>query len=108
MIFNFGASCYAFCYLSGSLFACGRSVDMKGTFEAKGVANAKSRLQFVAAEVSNMHACLWVYVRSMYCGTTEEQPPELQNQPLSACVRSTVYASQRNVGQLSEVCLKSV
>ena len=33
-----------------SYMACG-SVDIQGTFEAKGVSNAKSRLQFVAAEV---------------------------------------------------------
>ena len=52
------------CDLKGSSFARGRSVDMKGTFEAKGVANAKSRLQFVAAEVRKVHAYLWVYVCS--------------------------------------------
>ena len=30
---------------------CSRSVDINGTFEAKGVTNAKERLSFVAAEV---------------------------------------------------------
>ena len=62
------------CDLNGSLFARGRSVDMKGTFEAKGVANAKSRLQFVAAEVCEMHAYLCVYFRSNYLRTAEKQP----------------------------------
>lgn len=74
-----------------TLIVCSwRSVDMKGTFEAKGVANAKSRLQFVAAEVRKMHAYRWAYVRSMYISTSEKQPPELHYQPLSACVRSMV------------------
>ena len=62
---NFRVFVLHVCVLKGSSFARGRSVDMKGTFEAKGVANAKSRLQFVAAEVRKMHAYLWVYVRSI-------------------------------------------
>ena len=46
--------------------ACG-SVDIQGTFEAKGVSNAKSRLQFVAAEVL---LCLLSVVSTAACFST--------------------------------------
>lgn len=50
--------------------ACWRSVDIKGTFEAKGITNAKSRLQFVAAEVRSSSAIsVPVRVTAIYCHT---------------------------------------
>jgi hypothetical protein len=37
--------------------AARHSVDIPGTFEAKGIKDAKSRLQFVAAEARRSHGC---------------------------------------------------
>ena len=34
-----------------------RSTDIPGTFEAKGIKDAKSRLQFVAAEARRLQGC---------------------------------------------------
>ena len=37
------------------------SVDIPGTFEAKGISDAKIRLQFVAAEARRSHGCaVWL------------------------------------------------